>query len=112
VPSTASLSTVSSRSSKNCFIDGDHVAILVLRISDFRQRSLEGRKFIACAAVYSQIEYVFPYTLPVTAEIPRSRVLEKLTVEYLVKQFPPYMELEGSSSCSQEPATGPCHEPE
>jgi hypothetical protein len=46
--------------------------------------------------------------------IPWSRVLlEKLKVTQLIKQFTlPFMEPEGSLTCSQEPGTGPYPEPD
>jgi hypothetical protein len=43
---------------------------------------------------------------------PRRVVLENLTVTQLIKKFPVCMELEGLLPRSQEPATGPCHEPD
>jgi hypothetical protein len=43
---------------------------------------------------------------------PVSRViLEKPIVPQIVKDSPPFMKTEGSLPYSQEPATGPCHEP-
>jgi len=36
--------------------------------------------------------------------------LEKLIVTHLVKNFPLFMEPEGSLTCSQEPVIGPCPE--
>jgi hypothetical protein len=40
-----------------------------------------------------------------------SIVLEKFIVAHLVKKFSTLVEPEGSISCAQQPATGPCADP-
>jgi hypothetical protein len=68
-------------------------------------------QFFIHAKVGHKLKYV--ETLPVSKLTPRSRIpLENLTVAQLVKEFPHFMETEGSVPCSQEPSTGPCPEPD
>jgi hypothetical protein len=62
---------------------------------------------------YKKDKYCSYTTQKPNQPTPRSRVLlEKLTVIQPVKKSPAFMETEGSSPRSQQPATGPYPEPD